>query len=139
MGTTLGRVGSFVPDDINVEIYGTDLAWPFALTGTGDLAVVDGEANLVSALPIRAVTRRGEIPLFPDDGIDLDDFQSAPASDGERAALSARLLEQYRRDDRLRSVRVTVEEDGDDVVAHIDGIARTGRALEPVDVTFGGA
>lgn len=128
---------AFLPSSVDVEIHGTDLAWPFALTGTGDLAVVEGEANLVSALPIRAVTRRGEVPLFPDDGIDLDDFQGAPGSDGERAALSARLIEQYRRDDRLRSVRVTVDEDGDDVIAHVDGVARTGRAFEPVDVTFG--
>ena len=131
-------MATFLPADVDVEVFGRDLAWPFALDGNGDLVEVAGEANLVSALPIRAVTRRGEVPLFPDDGIDLDDFQNGVASDGERASLAARLIEQYRRDDRLRSVRVTVDEDGGDVIAHVDAIARTGRTLEPVDVTFGG-
>lgn len=131
-------MGVFIPDDSDVAVHGEDLAWPFALDGNGDLAVVSGEANLVSALPIRAVTGRGEVPLFPDDGIDLDDFQGGVGSDAERAALAARLIEQYRRDDRLRTVRVTVAEDGEWVVAHLDAIARTGRALDPVDVPFGG-
>ena len=130
---------AFLPDSLDVEIHGRDLAWPFALDGNGDLAEVSGEANLLSALPIRAVTGRGEVPLFPDDGIDLEDFQGGVATAGERASLAARLIEQYRRDDRLQTVRVTVDEDGADVIAHIDAVARTGRALESIDVPFGGA
>lgn len=130
----------FAPDDPELATHGFDLVWPLRRDGNGDLAVVSGEANTLSALPIRAVTRRGEIPIFPADGVDLDDLQNSVSTDGERAALQARLTEQYRaREDRLESVAVTVGDgrDGDETLAEIHAAFRSGRTAT-AEVPFGG-
>lgn len=132
-------MGAFIPDDPEIDLFGYDLAWPLALDGNGDLAVVSGEDNALSALPIRAITRRGEVPIFPNDGLDTEDFENGLVTDEERAVLQARLLEQYRREDRLTSVTVTPI-DGDvpeETVVRIEAELRSGRTA-PVDVAFGG-
>jgi hypothetical protein len=133
-------VGAFTPDDPAIEIHGVDLAWPFALDGNGDLATVSGEENTLSALPIRAVTGLGEVPIFPDDGVDLEDMQNGLVTDDERAAARGRMIAQYRREDRIESVTITAD-DGDepgDTVFHLDAHMRSGRTAS-VDVPFGSA
>lgn len=130
----------FTHPDPAVDLHGSDLAWPLSNDGNGDLAEVVGEANTLSALAIRACTRRGEIEFFPDDGIDLDDLQGALITDDERAALKARLIEQYRdREDRLASVDVDVGDgrSSDETLAEIHARFRSGR-VETVSVPFGG-
>lgn len=140
----------FVPDDPTLELHGFDLAWPLRRDGNADLAIVSGEENTLSALPIRAATARGEIPWCPLDGIDLEDIEGGVATDGERAALRARLVEQYRsREDRLESVAVVVDEGAvtlapgvtaastGDTVATITAKFRSGRTAA-VEVPFGG-
>lgn len=129
---------AFIPDDPAIEIHGEDLAFPFVLDGNGDLAVISGEANTMSALPIRAITGLREIPLFPEDGVDLEDMQNGLVTDDERAAATARLLAQFRREDRIESLRVTAG-DGDDpgdTVFSLEAKLRGGR-VESVDVPFG--
>ncbi len=132
-------MGAFSPDDPVLALHGFDLVWPLALDGNNDLATVSGEDNTLSALPIRAATTRGEIPFFPLDGIDLEDLQGGLNSDGERAALRGRLVEQYRsREDRLESVNVAVGDgtDSGDTVALVTAKFRGG-AVETIEVPFG--
>ncbi len=131
-------MGTFFPDDPAVLLHGEDLTWPLALDGTGDLSVVSGEANTLSALPVRAVTGRGEVTIFPDDGLDMDEFQNGLGTDEERAVLQARLLEQFRREDRLASLQVTMVDGADEseTIVQLHGFLRTGREVD-IAVPFG--
>lgn len=122
----------FTVDDPDVALFGEDLAFPFALTGTGDLATVSGQDNLVAALTDRAITRRGEIPHRPNYGVDFDEFQNAPAIEEEYVLLQARLLEQYLREDRLEAVTVDVVPDpsnSGDTQVYVRGTVRNGEGV----------
>lgn len=132
-------MGTFtVDDDPELALLGEDLAWPIALDG-GDLATVRGEDNLLLALTTRATTGRGEVPIFPLDGVDLEDFQNGVGAADERSALEARLLEQYLREDRIDSVTVDAGDGTEvgDTDVRIVAALRSGRVLEAV-VPFGG-
>lgn len=131
-------MGTFLDDDPKIDAFGEDLDFPLALDGNADLAVIRGEDNVLSALPIRAMTAAGEVPIYPADGADLEDLQGGPADDVARGALEARLLEQYTRDDRLASVTVTSDDGAEpgDTTIHLAAELRTGTRLEAV-VPFG--
>ncbi len=132
---------TFTIDDPVVSAYLVDLVWPLTLTPTNDLQTVSGLENLRRACETRAITRLGEVPHRPDDGINFDEFQNAPSVLEEYAALQARLLEQYPRDPRIESASVDVLADSSNngdvyVVCHI--VARTGDSFsDPVPLVPG--
>lgn len=131
---------AFLPDDPDERLFGRDIAFPFALTATGDLATVVGEDNVMQALPTRAMTVLGEIPVFPDDGLDLDELEGTPSVEVMRALIRARVQTQFQRDDRLESLVVTTE---DGPAGAVDTLVRAqaqllnGRTIVPT-ITFGG-
>lgn len=131
-------VGTFLDDDPKIDAFGEDLDFPLALDGNGDLRAIRGEDNVLSAMITRAMTAAGEVSIYPSDGADLEDLQGGPADLVARAALEARLLEQYTRDDRLASVTVTSDDGADpgDTTIHLSAELRTGTRLE-ADVPFG--
>lgn len=123
---------TFLEPDPERAAYGADLALPLALDPNDDLAEISGLPNLLSALPVRAITRRGEVPHRQADGLDVEDFQNAPNAPEQSAVMQARMLEQYgAREDRLQSVRVDITQinDDGDVRALITGTAIDGSAV----------
>ncbi len=121
----------FLNPDPVIEVLKRDLAWPWRLDGRGDLATVEGVANLEAALEHRAITGKGEIPHRPAYGMDWEDMQAAPSVVETWATLEARLLEQYDRERRVEQLRVDVSEDPSvpgDVVARVSGFATTGQS-----------
>jgi len=131
---------AFLPSDPSELLFGADFKFPFELTPEGGLREVVGEDNVMQALPIRAVTRRGAIAVYPDDGLDLDDLQNGVGTDVDRAVLKARVLSQYQREDRLVSLSVDVR-DGEngpgDTLVSLHADLPNGKTVTPT-VAFGG-
>lgn len=127
-------MGVFLEDDPIVAALGADLAWPLALDGNGDLAEVSGFENLLSALPLRAITPRGSVPHRPLDGFNNEEFQNGPMAEEENAVIQARMLEQYgEREDRLTAISIEIAETVEgDTRAFIRANSIVGQA---VDVT----
>lgn len=71
--TPSGAIGTpILVGTASIDPYGVDLAMTAAgdlnLTGTGDLAIVDGPFNCAQAMFLRLNTSRGDLPLHPDYG-----------------------------------------------------------------------
>lgn len=131
---------AFLPESLDELLFGADLAFPFQLTPDGDLAEVVGEDAVMQALPIRAMTAKGEIPVYPDDGLDLDDLEGGVNSPVDRAIIKSRSLSQYRREDRLLSLAVTTEDGpngSSDTVVRLAATLKNGKTITP-SVAFGG-
>jgi hypothetical protein len=131
---------AFLPESVDELLFGADIAFPFRLTPDGDLAEVVGEDAVMQALPIRAMTGLAEIPVYPDDGLDLEEFQNGLTTEVDRAVLRARVLTQYRREDRITSLTVETEDGPDgpsDTLVRLRADLPNGRSVAPT-VAFGG-
>lgn len=130
----------FVTGDPSIDILRVDIAWPFSLTSTGDLATVEGEENLESALLSRAIVSKGEVPHRPLYGAFDENKQGALSDDTTFAEQRADLLAQYNREDRVTNVKVTVAESAvqpGQTVGVITAGVRTGVSIGPLEVPLG--
>lgn len=130
----------FLTGDPSLDLLKEDIDFPFALTSTGDLAMVSGEENLETALIARALVRKGEVSHRPQYGAYNLNHQGGLADDTTLSELRAELLGQYNREDRVTNVRVDVAESTTQpgkVFATVHAGSRTGVDIGPLSIPLG--
>lgn len=118
--------------DFDVILYGRDIIWngDFEEGADGDLAVVSGLPNAVSALDNRL--KGGPLPYAPGFGPDSREFVDS----NDSTPLGPRLRQQALRDPRVKSVTITADEDDKgDTVFVITPVFIGDRKPEPISMT----
>jgi len=121
--TTVACVWNVAPDDPTIdlvqedpeaEVFGVDLDWIYGQPGPdGDCQQRRGQECLPHDLNARALLRKNELVHLPNAGADLDATTNGPASVAELTATAGALDAEFRNDDRVRDLTVTVSPSDD--------------------------
>lgn len=117
--------------DLERVVYQADIVWngsDYEETATGDLARIEGPANVTKAL-WRGVDTVG-LPWDPSWGLNSREWVDSPSPAG--TTLRGALLRQITRDPRVKSVTVSIDQTGNQTFINIYPTLRTGVTLAPV-------
>jgi hypothetical protein len=103
----------FAPDadDPEAEVFGVDLDWIFGQpTADGDCPRRTGQECLVHDLAARVELKKGELVHLPTKGANIKQDTNGPAAPADLLATQATLDAEFRDDDRVADLAITVEE-----------------------------
>lgn len=122
-----------------VQFLGKSIAHVGALMATsrGDLATIEGLANLKNALFHRLVTVPGTLVHRPTYGVGIKNYQNAPNSFSMQQALAAKIKEQFEQDPRVEEVTsVAIQADDDNPQMVVVAVSVKPIGYSEVSMTF---
>lgn len=114
-------------DDPEAEVFGVDVDWIFGdPTPDGDAPEIRGQQCLVEDCACVAFLFPGELVQYPEDGAGLPDRVNGPISSASGSELNAKVVAQWRRDDRVidASSELSIGTDGSvDLYGRVKSVA----------------